>query len=415
MIRTRVPAKHGTTPFGPALLAGLLLTSPILLFAEPRIAALPESRWNDAQRAVAESIPGRITNAVASYLHHPVLTANLMPFERYISSESTLQARDRELLILRTAWLARSNYVWAHRADAARRAGITAEELALIAHGPEAPGWDSREAALLLAVDELHADYFIADNTWSTLASHYSNEELVDLVFTVGEFTMIAGTVNSLRVEVESDLPARLPYGIPYMTSAQWTNERLIGKQARIAPLERDQWTPEIQRVLDPNDAGRPVANVYGTYIYSIGMDVPRRRVSEHIRNDTTLSNWQLELLLVRIGVLGRSEYEWAVHSRAARRAGMEDADIERIVAGPGAAGIDPVDDALLRATDEMYRDDYISDETWAMLDDAFDTQQLLDVLTTIGGYRMFAMAINTFGVQLDPNMMEARFPPHLR
>jgi alkylhydroperoxidase family enzyme len=376
---------------------------------------VPESAWSDTQREIAESAPGGSANLIATYLHHPVLTRNLLPFERYISSESSLPARHRELLILRTAWLTRSDYIWAHRAEPAQAAGIPAEQRLRIAHGPDAPGWSAFEAALLRAVDELHVDYFIAADTWSALAATYTSEQLVDLVFTVGEFTMIAGTVNSLRVDIESGLDERRPYGVPYRVAAQWTNERLIDKQARIEPIEREQWTPEIRRVLDPNDAGRPVANVYGTYIHSIGMDIPRRRVSEHIRNDTTLSARQVEVLLIRVGVLGRSEYEWAVHSRAGRRVGMDDAAIERLVAGPGHPNDDPVELALMRATDELYRDDYVSDETWAMLTDAFDPPQLLDVLTAIGGYRMFAMAINTFGVQLDPNMMEARFPPHLR
>lgn len=398
----------------PRLFAGLLLALPALALAEPRIAPVPESQWTAAQREIAESVP-RATNAVATYLHHPALARNILPLERYIFSDSALTPRDRALMILRTAWLCRSDYVWTHGAETARRAGLTSDELARIARGPDAAGWNATEAGLLRAADELHVDSFISDTTWSTLAAHYTNEQLVDLVFTAGEITMIAGTVNSIGVEIEPDLGERRPYGIPYTTTAKWTNERLIGKQARIPPLEREQWTPEIRRVLDPDDSGGRVANVYGTYIYSLEMDVLRRRVSEHIRNETTLSDWQREVLLIRIGVLGRSEYEWAVHSRIGRSAGMDDADIERLIAGPGHPDSDPLDDALLRATDELFRDDFISNETWSALSEALDTQQLLDMLIAIGGYRMFAMAINTFGVQLDPNMMEARFPPQLR
>ncbi len=394
-------------------LAALLL--PLAAVAQPRISPLPENEWDDLHREIVASVPGGATNAIATYLHHPTLARNILPFERYISTDSALPARHRELVMLRTAWLCRSAYFWAQRAAAARHAGITDDELARIAHGPDAAGWEPFEATLLLAADELHVDSFISDATWSALAAHYTNEQLVDLVFTVGEATMIAGTVNSLRVQIDPEMDDRLPSGIPYTTPAKWTNERLIGKAPRITPLERDQWTPEMRRLLDPNDSGNRVANVYGTYVHSLRMDLLRRRVSEHIRDATTLSAWHREVLLIRIGVLCRSEYEWAAHSRVGRRIGMEDADIERIVAGPDHPNDDPVEQALLRATDELYRDDLVSDETWARLADAFDTPQLLDVLTAIGGYRMFSMAISTFGVQLDPNMMDARFPPHLR
>jgi len=397
-------------------LAGLLmLVVPLAVLAEPRIAPLAAGQWNEHQRAVAETLSGPLTNASATFLHHPVLLSNLIPFERYISSESTLAARDRELLILRTAWLCRSSYVWAQRVDAARRAGISDAELERIARGPDAPGWKPLEAALLSAADELHVDAFISDATWTTLRAAYTNEQLVDLVFTVGEFTMISASVNSLKIEIEPARKERLPYGIPYTTVAKWTNKRLIGQEARLPPIERSDWTPAIRELLDPRGTGRRVANVYGTYIHSLDMDLLRRRVSEHIRDETSLSDWQREVLLIRIGVLCRSEYEWAAHSRVGRRIGMGDEDIERIVAGPSADNDDPVERALLRATDEIYRDDLVSDETWNALTVAFNERQLLDILTAIGGYRMFSMAINTFGVQLDPGMEDARFPAHLR
>jgi len=383
--------------------------------AQPRMAPLTQNLLDEEQLEIVRELPGPMTNAVATYLHNPTLTRHLLPFERFISNESSLPARDRELLILRTAWLCRSSYVWAHHADTAGSAGISDEELERIAIGPEAPGWSTAEAALLTAADELHVDSFISDATWSALAAHYSNEQLADLVFTAAEFTMIAGTVNSLRIEIETDFGARPPEGIPYTVGAKWTNVRLIGRQPRLVPLQRDEWTPEVRGLLDPGNTGRDVANVYKTYIYSYKMDVLRRNVSEHIRDATTLSDRHREMLLLRIGVLCRSEYEWAAHSRIGRAVGLTDDELDRIVAGPEQWAANPLERALLRAADELYRDDFVSDETWSVLAESFDAPQLLDILTAVGGYRMFSMAINTFGVQLDANMSEARFPPQLR
>jgi len=56
-----------------------------------------------------------------------------------------------------------------------------------------------------------------------------------------------------------------------------------------------------------------------------------------------------------------------------------------------------------------------VSEETWTALAASLGTQQLLDMLIAVGGYRAASMAINTAGVQLDPNMAEFRFPPQLR
>jgi 4-carboxymuconolactone decarboxylase len=75
-------------------------------------------------------------------------------------------------------------------------------------------------------------------------------------------------------------------------------------------------------------------------------------------------------------------------------------------------AGASPTEAALLRAVDELSGHDVISDKTWADLSQTFDAKQLLDILTTTGGYRMVSMALNSFGVQLEPGGV--RFPESL-
>jgi alkylhydroperoxidase family enzyme len=230
-------------------------------------------------------------------------------------------------------------------------------------------------------------------------------------VFTVAEFTMIAGTVNSLRVPVDDGLQDRLPSGSGPAVTARRTNERLIGKPARITPLEPSEWPADVRQWLARYGSG-PVAGIYRTYARHLAMDQPRTLVSEHIRLQSTLSARIRELLIIRIGVLCRSEYEWAAHAPAGRRAGLTDADIQRIVEGPGSGG-DPVDGALLRAVDELHRDAVVSDATWRDLTAVFDSRQMLDILITTGGYRMVSMALNTFGVQLEPKA--ERFPAALR
>jgi alkylhydroperoxidase family enzyme len=371
-------------------------------------------RSSEQQSIAAKFASAGMPNAVATYLNHPALADHILPYEHYVWHDSTLPPRHRAILGLRTVWLTRSNYLWAHRAGAARQAGLTTEELRRIAQGPDAKGWDGFEATLLRAADELHVDSFVADPTWQALAARYDTNQLIDLVDGVGAITMHAGAINSLGVEIEPDAPDRLPSGIPDTAAARRTNVRLIGKEARIPPLRPDQWTPELRKRFDPDGSGRGAANVFVTFVRNPPADRLRGPVNQHILNATTLPARQRELLLMRIGVLCRSEYEWAAHSRSGRRAGMSDADVARIVAGPGSGG-DPIETALLRATDELHRDDRVSDETWGALAKGLETKQLLDMLIAVGGYRATSMAINSAGVQLDANMADFRFPPSLR
>jgi 4-carboxymuconolactone decarboxylase len=398
-----------------ALGAAVLLQIPTGA-AGPRLAPVPEAQRNSQQQSIAATFASSaLPNAVATYLHHQALAEHILPYEHYVWTASTLPPRHRAIVGLRTAWLTRSGYLWAHRTSAARDAGLTGDELRRIAQGPDAKGWDAFEATLLRAADELHVDSFVSDATWRTLAGRYDVNQLIDLVDSVGAVTMHAGAINSLGVEVEPDVTDRLPSEIPYSVGATRTNLRLVGKEARIPPLRPDEWTPEMRKRFDPDGTGRPAANVFVTFVRNPPADRLRGPINQHILNATTLSARQREALLMRIGVLCRSEYEWAAHSRLGRRAGMTDADVARIVAGPESGGGDPLELALLRATDELYKDDRVSDDTWAALARGLDTRQLLDVLVSVGGYRATSMAINTAGVQLDANMADFRFPPSLR
>ena len=384
--------------------------------AGPRVPPVPEhQRTAEQQSLAAQFASSGMPNAVATYLNHASLAEHILPYERYASSDSTLPPRHRALLALRTAWLTRSNYLWAHKAAAGRRDGITSDELRRIAQGPDAAGWEAFEATLLRATDELHVDSFISDATWQALSARYNTNQLIDVIDGVGAYTMHAGALNSLGVEIEADVHDRLPTGIPYRIAATRTNIRLTGKDPRIPPLDPKAWTPEQRKRFDPNGTGQRAANVFVTFVRNPPGDRLRGGVTGHILNSTTLAVRQRELLLMRIGVLCRSEYEWAAHSRLGRRAGMTDADVDRIVAGPDSASGDPIEVAMLRATDELYRDDVISESTWATLAKTLNTKQLLDLLVAVGGYRGVSMAINSAGVQLDANMTDFRFPPSLR
>jgi len=257
----------------------------------PRLAPLPEQEWTAVEREVVASwnTSAAVPNDVRTYLRHPVLAKNLIPFERYIAGASTLAPRERALLILRTAWLCKSAYVWAHHAAAARAAGLGADDLTRIARGPGAPGWSAFDAALLRAADELHVSAFVNDDTWRALSARYDTRQMMDALFTVAEFTMVAGTVNSLGVPIEDGLRDRLPE-VPYVVTAKRNDDRLIGKPPRVTPLEPAEWSPEVRQWLDRTGSGRPVAGIYRTYARHLPMDQPRTLVSEHIRQSSTLT-----------------------------------------------------------------------------------------------------------------------------
>jgi alkylhydroperoxidase family enzyme len=113
----------------------------------------------------------------------------------------------------------------------------------------------------------------------------------------------------------------------------------------------------------------------------------------------------QRELLVLRVATVRDAEYEWAQHLVQARDAGIGDDEIARVVAGPDAPGWSGLEAALLRAVDQLVADATIDDATWAVLAGELDTEQLMDLVFTVGCYDMLAMAFRAFGVQLDDDL----------
>ena len=175
---------------------------------------LPESEWDDETRAMlSPDLPGggRVLNIFATLARHPKLLKRWLVFGSHVLAKSTLPARDRELLILRTGWRCRAPYEWGQHVVIARATGITDAEIAQVAAGPDEPGWDPFDATLLRAADELHDDSCLSEPTWLALADRYTEQQLLDLLFCVGQYHLVSMALNSLRVERDDNVE-----GVPF-------------------------------------------------------------------------------------------------------------------------------------------------------------------------------------------------------
>ncbi len=171
----------------------------------PRIPPRPVDDWPAELR---ERFGGaEPLNIFATLAHHPRLLARWLPFANHILLKSSLPARDRELLILRTGWRCASPYEWAQHVQIGLAAGLSEADIARIADGPDAAGWDPFDAALLRATDELHDTGRITDTTWAVLASRYDTEQLLEVPATVGQYHLVSFLLNSARVELDASVP----------------------------------------------------------------------------------------------------------------------------------------------------------------------------------------------------------------
>ena len=174
---------------------------------------MPESEWDESIRQLLTSRdpdPAAVMNIFSTFARHPDLLAKWMPFGGKLLFTGTLPPRDRELLIMRTAWNCRCDYEWGHHIPIALSAGLTEEEFAQVAQGADDPGWEESDIALLHAADELHNGAVISDDTWAGLVNRYDERQLIEMTMLVGQYHLVAFTLNSLGVQREAGV-AGLP------------------------------------------------------------------------------------------------------------------------------------------------------------------------------------------------------------
>ncbi len=145
---------------------------------------------------------GDVPDAVATMIRHPRLYQAEMEFVARRFPLLVFERRDFELIVLRTAWVCRSDYLWGEHVKAGKVHGLSTEDIERIAQGPDAPGWNERDKAILQAVDDLRRDTRISDSVWAVLAAHLDDMQLIELLHLVGFHTEIACTYNSLGVRL---------------------------------------------------------------------------------------------------------------------------------------------------------------------------------------------------------------------
>lgn len=171
----------------------------------PRILPLTDADLTeDARQLLAVQLEGHSASGAQDFfrtlVRHPGLYRRFAPFAGKLLVAGKLPARDRELAILRCAWLCRAGFEWGEHVRIARSAGITSAEIERIRQGSADRGWPADEAALLRAVEELHATARLTDATWAELARNYDERQLIELPFLIGAYQMIAYVQNALRV-----------------------------------------------------------------------------------------------------------------------------------------------------------------------------------------------------------------------
>lgn len=176
----------------------------------PRLQPLPPEERTARQQELLDEMcmvvvdgvrkPREDKAALEILIRHAELYKVHMEVAKKYLSDCEMDIRDRELAILRIAWLSRAPFEWGSHVKIAKRNGVTSEEIERLIEGSSAPGWSKRDRALVRAVEELHFDSMITDDTWSDLQEVYNEKKLIEVVILAGQYKTVAYYQNSLRL-----------------------------------------------------------------------------------------------------------------------------------------------------------------------------------------------------------------------
>lgn len=176
----------------------------------PRLPVLPPEERTARQQQLLDEISMVVVDGVRKpredkaaleilIRHAELYKAHVEVAQKYLS-DCEMDIRDRELAILRIAWLSQAPFEWGSHVKIARRNGITSEEIERVIAGASAAGWNKRDRAIVRAMEQLHADSMITDDTWADLQEFYNDKKLIELVILAGQYKTVAYYQNSLRL-----------------------------------------------------------------------------------------------------------------------------------------------------------------------------------------------------------------------
>ena len=147
---------------------------------------------------------GRLLNFYRTLLHSPQLAATWLPFNDAVRRETLLDARVRELTIMRVAILNRVDYVLnIHRRRYAAQAGVTADECDALTDWARSTLFGRRERAVLSYVDAMTREIEVPDPVFEELREHFGERETVELTVLVGAYNLHTRVLMALRVDPE--------------------------------------------------------------------------------------------------------------------------------------------------------------------------------------------------------------------
>jgi len=171
----------------------------------------PEDFSDEAKEMFARWTQGPFKDAdknpvLKTFIHAPKLADLFSQLNLHLLLTNSVPVRQRQIAIMRTAWLTKATYMWSSHLRTSASFGLEPDLYGPLQVGADDPYFTAFEKVIIRATEELVNDRKIGEASWAALSAEWSNEQLLDFMFTVGAYVLVAGVMRSTGVEREPDL-----------------------------------------------------------------------------------------------------------------------------------------------------------------------------------------------------------------
>jgi len=159
------------------------------------------ARWTQGPFKDADKNP-----VLKTFIHAPKLADLFSQLNLHLLLTNSVPVRQRQIAIMRTAWITKATYMWSSHLRTSMSFGLEPELYRPLQVGADDPYFTEFEKVIIRATEELVNDRKIGEANWAALSAEWSHEQMLDFMFTVGAYVLVAGVMRSTAVEREPDL-----------------------------------------------------------------------------------------------------------------------------------------------------------------------------------------------------------------
>lgn len=172
-------------------------------------------RWTGGYFKDADQHP-----VLRTFAHHPHLADLFSQLNVHLLTTNTMPVKQRQIAIMRTAWITDATFMWSSHLNTSVLAGLDPDMFGPLQVGSDDPYFTAFEAVVIRATEELVRDQEVGAANWDALMVEWSNQQMLDFLFTVGTYVTVAGVMKSARVQRMPELLALADrYGAPPPTT----------------------------------------------------------------------------------------------------------------------------------------------------------------------------------------------------